>query len=322
MHDGLIKVRSTPGLETSFEVYLPFRQANQTFSHEFSILQDTSPARIAANENNTKPKHAYKLLIVEDDEEILQYLINEFSVQYKVYSAVNGKDGLRVAQNVVPDIIITDIIMPEMNGIELCKHLRASITTSHIPIIILSARPNPEHQIEGLDAGANTYLVKPFHIQVLKNQVEQLIQLKETIYRKFIKATDLLPGEVLNNDLDKQFLEKVLDYIEANLSNPNLSVDELASQVFLSKVQLYRKIKAITGMSVIEFITSIRLRKAARLIVEKQMSFAQIAYETGFSSPSYFTKCFREHYGKTPREYIAAYLEKQEGEDNKDLQRE
>lgn len=315
LHNGMIQVRSQPGSETTFEVYIPYQQVERvdTLATSPSVGGDAKDTR----EDKHKEKHQtlYKILIVEDDDEIRQYLVNEFSSLYKVYEATNGKEGIQISQDMVPDIVVTDIVMPGMDGLELCKQLRANITTSHIPIIILSAKSAPEHQAEGLDAGANIYMVKPFHIQVLKNQVEQLIQLKETIYRKFVKASDLIPAEVIDNDLDKQFLEKILQYIEKNLANPNLNVDELAHQAFLSKVQLYRKIKAITGMSVIEFITSIRLKTAARMILERRMSFAQIAYETGFSSPSYFTKCFREHFGKTPSEYLAAMSDRQEVEE-------
>lgn len=310
LHNGSIRVYSIPGSETCFEVLIPLQPAEHDATSD-PLAPTPAPAKIA-NDEKTVEKHKtpYKLLIVEDDTDILQYLIGEFSSQYKVYAAKNGIDGLQISQNIVPDIIVTDIVMPGMNGLELCRKIRENITTSHIPIVVLSAKAAPEQQAEGLDAGANIYMVKPFHIQVLKNQVEQLIQLKETIYRKFIKTSDLIPNEIVDNDLDKQFLEKILHYIESNLSNPNLSVDELAHHAFLSKVQLYRKIKAMTGMSVIEFITSIRLKTAARMILEKRLSFAQIAYETGFSSPSYFTKCFREHFGKTPSEYLASFADK------------
>lgn len=310
LHNGNIRVRSTPGSETCFEVLIPLQWAEQDASSDL-LTSISVPVTIAGDEKSKEiRKNFYKLLLVEDDTDILQYLIGEFSPSYKVYGAQNGTEGLQIAQNIIPDIIITDIVMPGMNGMELCRKIRENITTSHIPIVVLSAKAAPDQQAEGLDAGANIYMVKPFHIQVLKNQVEQLIQLKETIYRKFVKTSELIPNEVLANDLDKQFIEKILHYIESNLANPNLSVDELAHHAFLSKVQLYRKIKAMTGMSVIEFITSIRLKTAARMILEKRLSFAQIAYETGFSSPSYFTKCFREHFGKTPSEYLASFADK------------
>ena len=310
LHNGKIRVRSTPGSETCFEVLVPLQCAEQDALSNF-LTSISVPATIADNEKSRKiRKNPYKLLIVEDDTDILQFLIGEFTPLYKVFGAQNGTEGLQIAYNIIPDIIITDIVMPGMNGLEMCRKIRENISTSHIPIVVLSAKAAPDQQAEGLDAGANIYMVKPFHIQVLKNQVEQLIQLKETIYRKFVKTSELIPNEVLDNDLDKQFIEKILHYIESNLANPNLSVDELAHHAFLSKVQLYRKIKAMTGMSVIEFITSIRLKTAARMILEKRLSFAQIAYETGFSSPSYFTKCFREHFGKTPSEYLASFADK------------
>ncbi|MCX7985871.1 MAG: response regulator [Bacteroidales bacterium] len=302
MLGGFIRVQSIPGSETSFDLLLPMRNAPKELSNENQIKLNFGDMEARDSENSSPT--AYKLLIVEDDEEIVQYLAKELSNCYKVYIAPNGKEGLKLAKNIVPDIIITDVLMPEMDGITFCRNLRTNVSTSHIPVIILSAKTLPEHQVEGLDAGANMYMVKPFHLQVLKNQIDRLIDLKETIYRKFFKESELIPSDVLNNDLDKQFMDKVLNYIKSNLTNPNLSVDELSNHVFLSKVQLYRKIKALTGMSVIEFITSIRLKTAAQLILERKMNFTQIAYETGFSSPSYFTKCFRQYFGKTPSEYI------------------
>ncbi len=310
MHQGLIKVRSIPHIETCFEVLLPLTTVKESSTNvlisDFGITTENS-ASLQEKSTVDKNKTNHKLLIIEDDNDILKYLVSEFSPHYKVYTADNGETGFRICQKIIPDVVITDVVMPVKNGIDLCKQIRNDMTTSHIPIIVLSARSSTDQQIDGLNAGANIYMVKPFNIQILKNQVEKLVLLKESIYQKFFKDFDINPFNDLSNNLDKQFIEKVIKYIEDNITNPNLSVDDLSSYICLSKVQLYRKIKAITGLSVIEFINSLRLKKAAKLILERKYSFSEIAYETGFSSPSYFTKCFREHFGKTPSEYLESY---------------
>jgi signal transduction histidine kinase/ligand-binding sensor domain-containing protein/CheY-like chemotaxis protein/AraC-like DNA-binding protein len=305
IHHGIINVNSIPDENTCFEVLLPFYLAPENLiSNNTDIELINSEDFLLSNSKNPANSKKYKILIIEDEEEILNFIISELSPYYKVFSATNGEEGLKIAGKIFPDIIITDILMPGINGIDLCKQLRNNIATSHIPLIIVSAKSTPEQQIEGLDAGANIYLVKPFHIQVLKNQIDGLLQLKESIYNKFLRDSDLVPADSLNNELDKEFIGKVLHFIESNLSNPELNENDLARYVCLSKVQLYRKIKSITGMSVIEFITSIRLKTAAKLVLKKNMNFSEIAYETGFSSPSYFTRRFREYYGKTPSEYV------------------
>lgn len=304
MHQGTIRVRSA-GSETCFDVLIPTDILPNAEENVDKPHVELSAQEISSYNSPTDTKKLYKVLIIEDDEEIRKYIMSELANAYKTFGAADGEEGLRIATNIMPDIIITDIVMPGIDGIEVCQRLRNDISTSHIPIIILSAKSSTNQQIEGLNAGANMYLVKPFNIYILKNQVDRLIQLKESIHRKILKEAEVIPEDAIENDLDKQFIDKVLQYIEHNMSNSNLSVDELAHHVCLSKVQLYRKVKAITGLSVIEFIMSVRLKTAARLILQNNMSYAQIAYETGFSSPSYFTKCFREHFGKTPSEYAA-----------------
>ncbi len=308
IHNGFIKVQSTANVETKFEILLPTKQhivqdgelPNHTVLNSSLELGYDG---VSFNEGNEQK--SFKLLIVEDDVDILSFIKTQFESIYKVYTETNGKDGYHTANSIVPDIIITDVVMPDMDGIELCKKLRNNLATSHIPIIIISAKASHKNQVEGLEAGANLYLVKPFHMEVLKNQVDRLIQLKENIYKKIVKESDIVPPDIAQNEIDKQFMDKVVDYIHMHISDKNLNVDAIASHLCISNIQLYRKIKAITGLSVVEFILSVRLKTAAKLIQEQKYSFSEIAYETGFSSPSYFTKCFRQYFGKTPSEYAS-----------------
>jgi YesN/AraC family two-component response regulator len=242
---------------------------------------------------------------VEDEEDIRNYLVDELSSGFTVITAANGEEGLRLANEVVPDVIVTDIVMPVMSGIELCSRLKNQVSTSHIPVLILSAKATVDQQIEGLEMGADVYMVKPFNIDYLRAQISRLINLKQTIYSLYLKEAVLIPPGAVTNKLDEEFIRKLTVFIEKNISNPELSVDLLADCVSLSKVQTYRKIKAISGLSIVEFIRTIRLKKAAQMIRDGGLNISVIAFETGFSSPSYFSKCFHDHFGKTPSEFAA-----------------
>jgi YesN/AraC family two-component response regulator len=222
-------------------------------------------------------------------------------------SAKNGEEGLNIANETIPDLIITDVLMPVMSGIELCKKLKNQVITSHIPIIILSAKTTTSQQIEGIEMGADVYMIKPFNIDVLKAQVQRLISFKQAIYSKYLKETSLIPQDSVTNKLDDEFMRKILSFIEGNLTNSDLNVDQLANCVSLSKVQTYRKVKAISGQSIVEFIRTVRLKKASQLILENHLNFSEIAFETGFSTPSYFSKCFHDHFGITPSEFATEY---------------
>jgi len=200
--------------------------------------------------------------------------------------------------------------MPGISGIELCKILKNQLTTSHIPIIILSAKAAISQQIEGLEMGADVYMIKPFNIDILKAQILRLISFKQAIYSRYLKENHLIPLDSVSNKLDDDFMKKVMSFIDDNLTNTDLNVDQLANCVSLSKVQTYRKVKAITGLSIVEFIRMVRLKKASQLILEGKLNFSEIAFDTGFSTPSYFSKCFHDHYGKTPSEFAEEFGEK------------
>jgi signal transduction histidine kinase/ligand-binding sensor domain-containing protein/DNA-binding response OmpR family regulator len=309
LHNGKIEVKSEPNLETCFDIYLPVNQVNFKASPE----QNTGDNEILAKNFNASKKMSdnsdshYRILLVEDEDDIRNYIVEELSGDFIISTAQNGKEGIKIANELIPDLIITDIMMPVVSGIELCKTLKNQMVTSHIPIIILSAKTSIDKQIEGLEMGADVYMVKPFSIDHLKTQIIRLIHFKESIYSSYLKDMALIPQGGTTNKLDEEFMKKVIAFIEKNFTNTDLNVDQLASCVSLSKVQTYRKVKAISGQSIVEFIRTIRLKKAAELILERKLSFTEIAYETGFSSPSYFTKCFHDHFGKTPSEYASDY---------------
>lgn len=309
LHNGKVSVKSEPNFETCFDIYLPVVQENFTNSFQFDNVETGKTFKDLIISGKTdkisKPVVKHQLLIIEDEEDVRNYIIDELSSEFKILSAKNGEEGFEIANEVIPDLIITDSMMPGQSGLELCKKLKNQVTTSHIPILILSAKTSVEHQIEGLELGADAYMVKPFNIDHLKAQILRMICFKEVLYSQYNNGKSLVPQGTLSNKLDEAFMKKVMAFIEENITNTDLNVDQLANCVSLSKVQTYRKIKAISGLSVVEFIREIRLKKAAQMISEGNLYFSQVAFETGFSSPSYFSKCFHDHFGKTPSEFAS-----------------
>jgi signal transduction histidine kinase/ligand-binding sensor domain-containing protein/DNA-binding response OmpR family regulator len=303
LHKGIVEVKSEPKLETCFDIYLPVIQ--EQFDFNLAVLSETFEADKSMNPflKNAKPVFNYHVLIIEDEEDIRNYIVEELSTDYKVLSAKNGEEGINIANESIPDLIITDVMMPGLSGIELCKILKNQVITSHIPIIILSAKTTINQQIEGLEMGADVYMIKPFNIDILKAQILRLISFRQAIYSRYLKENNLIPADSVSNKLDDAFMKKVMQFIDENLTNTDLNVDQLASCVSLSKVQTYRKVKAISGLSIVEFIRMVRLKKASQLILEGKLNFSEIAFDTGFSTPSYFSKCFHDHYGKTPSEF-------------------
>lgn len=313
LHNGRVEVKSNPHHETVFDIFLPVVQSQWDGTTSLSTDVETSYPK-AYNYINMDldgtPTYNYHILIIEDDAEVLDYLAGELSVDFKVATAKDGAEGLYIANETIPDLIVTDIIMPKLSGSELCAALKDQTSTSHIPIIVLSAKTDIEQQIEGLEKGADVYIMKPFKIEYLRTQVRSLLHLKENIHTRFLQENTLIPQGALNTKIDEIFFNKVLKYIEDNLSNSELNVIQLASHVSLSKVQLYRKLKAISGQSANEFIRTVRLKRAAQMMLKEEYSIFEIALETGFTNSSYFAKCFRNHFGKNPSEFVAAYANK------------
>lgn len=311
LHHGKVIATSSPATGTCFEISIPLGHKHFA-KDEVEMLTTTEniseeiPEQVIEN-LKIKPSSTYSVLIVEDNYEIRKYIRNELAECFEVHEADNGKEGILKAKEIVPDLIISDVIMPEIDGMELCKILKSDIATSHIPIILLTAKAAIENQIEGIELGAEVYITKPFSVKFLEAQIFRLIEFKESIYKRFLKENMLIPENAGRNSIDETFINKVLVFIEQNLSEPELNVEQLASSVNLSRIQVYRKIKALTGQPPVEFIRTVRLKKAANLILERKLTYAEIAYETGFATPSYFTRCFREHFGKTPSEYANDY---------------
>ena len=250
------------------------------------------------SENTNRPT----VLVIDDNTDIRQYERTLLQDEYIVLEAADGKEGLSVAIKEVPDLVICDVMMPVMDGLEFTKQLKTNTATSHIPVIMLTAKNLEEHRAEGYEHGADSYITKPFHSKVLLARIENLLrqrQLLKNLYQGAQEAEKEI-SEAHLEDRDKQFLKQLQAIIQKNLSDSEFGVEDMGQQIGLSRVQLYRKVKAMTGSSVVDLLRKARLAKARRLLETRSMSVSEVAYEVGFSAPSYFTKCFKEEYGMLP----------------------
>jgi signal transduction histidine kinase/DNA-binding response OmpR family regulator len=318
LHKGKINVESEVGQGTKFTVTFPlgksFYKKNEVVDQVFKIEKNKNKITIESTniqsiedesehqydeDSIVKTVKPYTVLIVEDNLELRNYLKEELSKSYKVIVAENGKKGYEVAVQKLPDLIITDVIMPVMDGLQLCKNIKADLKTSHIPLLMLSAKAMVKDRLEGIDSGADIYLSKPFELDILKSSLAQLITSRQIMFKKFYSGITK-DGKEKTTSLDNDFIQKILHFINENISEPELTVELLSSKIFLSRSQLYRKIKTLTGVSVNEFIRNVRLEKAKQLIEKGNNNINEISYKVGFTSPSYFAKCYKIKYGHLP----------------------
>ena len=327
LHHGEARVESEPGKGSDFIVVIPREQEgdSQVIHNDVdivgnsvnasastgknvvdeSVLQyiddgDRSHGKVQqlVSENTNRPT----VLVIDDNTDIRQYERTLLQDEYIVLEAADGKEGLAVALKEVPDLVICDVMMPVMDGLEFTKQLKTNTATSHIPVIMLTAKNLEEHRAEGYEHGADSYITKPFHSKVLLARIENLLrqrQLLKNLYQGTKEAEKEI-SEAYLEDRDKQFLKQLQAIIQKNLSDSEFGVEDMGQQIGLSRVQLYRKVKAMTGSSVVDLLRKARLAKARRLLETRSMSVSEVAYEVGFSAPSYFTKCFKEEYGMLP----------------------
>ena len=304
LHKGKIEVSSKVNIGTQFKIYFPSGNKHLESSiisnkqTDKFISKNTQPILAPFVDVNNKVNNK-TLLIIDDNSELRSYLNNELSNDYSILLAENGQLGFNLANKHVPDIIITDVMMPIMDGIELCKMIKNDLRTSHIPIMMITAKGMEIDKIKGIDSGADVYLQKPFNMNVLKSHLKQLISTRKILFKKYLSGIDFSEN---TTSLDQEFILNVLGYINNNISDNNLNVENLADELLLSRSKLYRKIKALTGLTANEFIRNIRLEKSKEFIENTEFSISEICYKVGFSSPSYFTKCFKIQYGYLPKE--------------------
>ncbi|EDM36270.1 two-component system sensor histidine kinase/response regulator, hybrid ('one-component system') [Pedobacter sp. BAL39] len=247
-----------------------------------------------------------KILVIEDNDEVREFIKMCLEGEYAIMEARDGKEGWQTAAEHLPDLIISDIMMPEMDGNEFCKLVRQDERTSHIPVIMLTAKVALEQQLEGLESGADIYLTKPYNIQLLKSYISNLLRSKETLRQRYSQKIFLEPTMVEIGTVDKKFMEKLMNIIEANLHDTDFHVAVLAEKIGMSKAVLYKKFYALAQTPIGEFIKTIRLKKAAILLTNDKFNISEVAWEVGFSDRKYFSKEFKRFFGKSPSEYIAS----------------
>ena len=327
LHHGEARVESEPGKGSDFIVVIPREQEgdSQVIHNDVDIVDNSVNASASTgknvvdesvlqyiddgdrsrgkvqqlvNENTNRPT----VLVIDDNTDIRQYERTLLQDEYIVLEAADGKEGLAVALKEVPDLVICDVMMPVMDGLEFTKQLKTNTATSHIPVIMLTAKNLEEHRAEGYEHGADSYITKPFHSKVLLARIENLLRQRQLLKHLYqgTKETEKEISESHLEDRDKQFLKQLQAIIQKNLSDSEFGVEDMGQQIGLSRVQLYRKVKAMTGSSVVDLLRKARLAKARRLLETRSMSVSEVAYEVGFSAPSYFTKCFKEEYGMLP----------------------
>jgi signal transduction histidine kinase/DNA-binding NarL/FixJ family response regulator len=326
LHSGIIYAENRTDVQGSrFVVRLPFGcthlKQEQVEESALSEMQQNHPGKspemdsfapetgILEKPKAIKAKTNYTILIVEDDEEIRGYLNSELSLIYKVIECTNGREGYEIILAKNPDLVISDIMMPEMDGITLCRKVKQNININHIPVILLTAKSNAEDRHEGLDIGADAYLLKPFHIDDLVHQINNIIRNRALLKVKYTGLQDhkdMLPNIQLKSS-DEILIEKVMKIINTNISNPELNVEMLASGVGMSRVHMHRKLKELMSISARDLIRSVRLKQAATLLKSKKLAVSEVAYATGFSNLSYFSNAFREFYGISPTDYVASH---------------
>lgn len=321
LHKGFIQVHSLENEGTTFTVLFPVanceteqvavrqngaeattnRQALLTLlAHEHDADTNTMPEPLEAA---TQPI----MLIVDDSADIRLFIRRTFGAEFRVLEAKDGEEGFQLAIQKIPDIVISDYMMPRMGGQELCEKLKTDERTSHIPVILLTARASIETRLHALETGADDYVVKPFHLKLLRVRVRNLIKSRSKLRNQFSRELVLKPKEVAINSTDERFLQKLTDILEKNLADPDFSVEAFCKEAGLSRVNMHRKLKGLTDQSASEFIRLFRLQRAAQLLARHAGGSAEIAYQVGFNNLSYFAKCFKEVYGKTPSEYAAEH---------------
>jgi signal transduction histidine kinase/ligand-binding sensor domain-containing protein/DNA-binding response OmpR family regulator len=316
MHGGTIEVESECEKGTTFYIYLPFVPISTATAKndDKEWLQESGLSEAIQGEelsekinglNSTNGKTEDPLiLLVEDNEDFRFYLKDNLRLHYKVVEASDGRDGWQKTLSHHPQLIVTDISMPHVNGIELTKKIKSDKRTSHIPVILLTALTGEKEQLKGLETGANDYITKPFNFEVLNAKVNNLLTLNTTLKNTYTRQIKVLAPEVKIESDDEKLLNTIMIYLEENLTNPQLSVEDLSKHVGMSRSSLYNKILDLTGKTPVEFIRSVKLDKAAVLLEKSDMNVAQIAYSTGFSTPHYFTKSFKTKFGMLPSEFM------------------
>jgi signal transduction histidine kinase/ligand-binding sensor domain-containing protein/CheY-like chemotaxis protein/AraC-like DNA-binding protein len=326
LHKGFISVSSEPDKGSSFTISLPMNETmyssddmadNVIWKTDFSPMIEILEKQKLEVENETIVLPKYEIdnidstkaliLIVDDNEELLQNVSDYLSEIYNVIVAPNGKIGFEMAIQNQPDVILSDIVMPEMNGFELCNKIKNNINTSHIPVILLTARGDSDSQFESIEIGADYFIPKPFNIKLLSLRIRKVIESREKLRKLFSSNQYSNLKEITTNTRDEQFIDKLLKYVNEHISEPDLNINFIADSLGMSRSTFFRKIKSITGTTGKDFVDSVRLKRATELLIGSDLNISEIAYDIGHSSPLYFSKWFKSHYKISPTEYVSKY---------------
>ena len=313
LHHGSITVESQPGQGSIFKVVLPIYHnqysTNERVAQEIEIDTDVklhsadSVKTIGETSGKDIPKEDMPILLIVEDNADLRQFVSGHLQEYKIIEAANGIEGMKQAVEIIPDLIISDIMMPGMDGVELCRHLKSDERTSHIPVILLTAKADIESRLEGLETGADDYITKPFHAHELQIRSKNLIAQRNKLKERFSRSIILKPKDIAITSPDEIFLRKVMVIVEEHMSNTEYSAEDFQKGIGMSRMQLHRKLKALTGHSAGEFIRVQRLIRASDLLIKGGGNISDVCYQTGFTSLSYFAKCFKQQFGCTPKEF-------------------
>lgn len=312
LHKGTVHVVSSPGTGSCFTLQFPLHKetisSEKASIYDMELREDYSYNNLAETEAQDvvqkKTDASSVILIIEDNTDLRKYISDYFSNEFTIIQAVDGNDGIEKALEYLPELIISDIMMPRKNGIEVCEFLKNDERTSHIPVILLTALTNEEHELQGLKTGADDYISKPFKITVLKIKVKNLIESRKALRQKFGKDVNLKPKDLSVTSTDEKFLERAIQLVNKNLNNVDFNVEQFVEAMNMGRTSLYKKMKSLTDKSVKDFIRTIRINHALKMLQTGNYNVSEICYKVGFKDPSYFTKCFQKQIGKSPSECI------------------
>ena len=320
LHHGQITLVSEVGKGSTFSIYIPQdksaysteellggsrepeeQRVYSTNAHDVYV-DDTEIVELDSSEREESGKHG-TILIVEDNEELRQYLSNGLSVQFNLIEAENGQKALELLKDNDVDLILSDVMMPIMDGIKLCKLIKQNLRTCHIPVYLLSAKVDIKYQLKGLQVGADDYIPKPFSMEVLVAKILNMLRTRYRIFERYSKTLEIEPEKITNNVMDEEVLKKAIAIVEKNMSNVEFSTEQFASEMNMSRSNLHLKLKAITGKSAIDFIHRIRFNRACQLLKEGKYTVSEISFMVGYNTPSYFAARFKKYIGCLPTEY-------------------
>jgi signal transduction histidine kinase/ligand-binding sensor domain-containing protein/AraC-like DNA-binding protein len=305
IHNGTIDVESTKGLGTEFIIRLPFQEDPVLVRHD-AVLNKQAPVESSASELALSKfeaiisEHEEIILIVEDNTDVRAFIREQLSEEYTILEAANGREGITISQGTIPDLIITDLMMPEIDGYEFTEKIRSDEKTSHIPIIMLTAKAGMDPKIEGLQLGIDAYLTKPFHVKELQTRVKTLIQQRRNLKKQFSKSTYFKPSVIATSSVDQSFLQKAIEMIDNHICEEDFRVEDFAESLSMSISQLNRKLNALVDQPAGTFIRSIRLQRAAELLNQTDKRIAEVCYNVGFNDHAYFSRAFKKQFGKSP----------------------